>query len=109
MTNTEQPFDLLIHGGEVVVPGGRFAIDIGVRGGKIAALGHLGGAATLQAFNAKGLCVLPGIIDAQVHFREPGMEHKEDLASGTAAAVLGGVTSVLELSLIHISEPTRPY
>ncbi|MBK9071340.1 MAG: dihydroorotase [Myxococcales bacterium] len=97
MTDAQQPFDLLIHGGEVVVPGGRFAIDIGVRAGKIAALGNLGDVAALQTYDAKGLCVLPGIIDAQVHFREPGMEHKEDLASGTAAAVLGGVTSVLEM------------
>ena len=47
--------------------------------------------------DATGLHVLPGIIDAQVHFREPGFPHKEDLASGTAAAVLGGVTAVLEM------------
>ena len=44
----------------------------------------------------KGLTILPGVIDSQVHFREPGMTHKEDLESGTRAAVLGGVTSVFE-------------
>jgi dihydroorotase len=47
--------------------------------------------------DAHGLHVLPGVIDAQVHFREPGFPHKEDLATGTAAAVLGGVTAVLEM------------
>jgi dihydroorotase len=47
--------------------------------------------------DAQGLHVLPGVIDTQVHFREPGLEHKEDLATGTAAAVKGGVTAVFEM------------
>ena len=47
--------------------------------------------------DAKGLHILPGVIDTQVHLREPGMEHKEDLATGTKAAVLGGVTAVFEM------------
>lgn len=97
MTDEHAPYDLLIHDGTVVLPGGRFAIDIAVQGGKIVALGNLGDAPALQTIDAKGLHVMPGVIDGQVHFREPGMEHKEDLASGTAAAVLGGVTSLLEM------------
>ena len=48
-------------------------------------------------FDAKGLHVLPSVIDTQVHFREPGMEHKENLESGTRAAVKGGVTTVFEM------------
>ena len=48
-------------------------------------------------FEAKGLHVLPGVIDSQVHFREPGNAHKEDLETGSLAAILGGVTSVFEM------------
>jgi len=90
-------FDLVIHGGRVVTPGGVLDIDIGVRGGKIAALGQLGSGHGAEEIDAGGLFVLPGIIDTQVHFREPGLVHKEDLESGTRAAVLGGVTSIFEM------------
>lgn len=97
MTRAEIPFDLIVRGGTLLTPGGRVDADIGARGGRIAAIGSLGGATAAQTVDAHGLHVLPGIIDAQVHFREPGYPEKEDLASGTAAAVLGGVTSVLEM------------
>src|SRR6185437_4153022 len=50
-----------------------------------------------EIFEAKGLVVLPGVIDSQVHFREPGNEHKEDLETGSRAAILGGVTGVFEM------------
>ena len=50
-----------------------------------------------EIFEAKGLHVLPGAIDSQVHFREPGNEHKEDLETGSRAAILGGVTGVFEM------------
>ncbi|MDH3235262.1 MAG: dihydroorotase [Alphaproteobacteria bacterium] len=90
-------FDLVIKGGECLTPAGRLRTDIGVRGGRIAALGDLGAAAATETFDARGLTVLPGVIDTQVHFREPGQEHKEDLESGTRAAALGGVTAVFEM------------
>ncbi|MBL8692017.1 MAG: dihydroorotase [Rhodospirillaceae bacterium] len=90
-------FDLIIHGGHVVTPAGVLAIDIGVKGGKIAAIGQLYPDQGNDAIDATGLFVLPGIIDTQVHFREPGATHKEDLHTGTRAAVLGGVTSVFEM------------
>jgi dihydroorotase len=90
-------FDLIVRGGTCVTPGGRVACDVGVREGRVAALGDLGGAAAAQVLEARGLHVLPGVIDAQVHFREPGQTHKEDLATGTAAAAQGGVTCVLEM------------
>src|SRR5690606_23185505 len=61
------------------------------------ALGTLAQADAGEIFDAKGLTVLPGVIDTQVHFREPGLEHKEDLATGTAAAAMGGVTAVFEM------------
>ncbi|MEX0809539.1 MAG: dihydroorotase [Dongiaceae bacterium] len=92
----EQKLDLLVRGGIAATPNGIAACDIGVRDGRIVALGRV----TLPAaetIDATGLHVLPGAIDTQVHFREPGLEHKEDLESGTRAAVLGGVTAVFEM------------
>lgn len=90
-------FDLVLHGGTVATPQGIVETDVGVRDGRIAGLGDLGRADTAATLPCAGLHVLPGVIDSQVHFREPGMEHKEDLASGTAAAVAGGVTTVFEM------------
>ena len=90
-------FDLLIRGGTVATPSGIAPADVGVTGGRIAAIGALANAKAAEIFEAKGLHVLPGVIDTQVHFREPGNEHKEDLESGSRAAVLGGVTAVFEM------------
>ncbi|WP_374465840.1 dihydroorotase [Ferrovibrio sp.] len=90
-------YDLVIRNGMVATPNGIEALDIGVKDGRIAALGSLGQADTAAFFDANGLTVLPGVIDTQVHFREPGLEHKEDLATGTAAAAMGGVTAVFEM------------
>ena len=92
-----ETFDLIVRGGEVVNHAGRGLADIGVRGGKIVAIGDLGQASAGEVFEAAGLTVLPGIIDTQVHFREPGSEWKEDLESGSRAAVMGGVTAVFEM------------
>lgn len=90
-------FDCLIKSGIVATPGGFDEIDIGVTNGRIVALGSLSGAAAAETLDCRGLHVLPGVIDTQVHFREPGLEHKEDLSTGTAAAALGGVTAVFEM------------
>jgi dihydroorotase len=92
-----ESFDLLIRGGTAATPSGIAAADIGVIDGRIAAIGALSGASAAEIFEAKGLHVLPGVIDSQVHFREPGNAHKEDLESGSRAAVLGGVTGVFEM------------
>jgi dihydroorotase len=92
-----ETFDLIVRGGEVVNHAGRGAADVGVRGGKVAAIGDLSQASAGEVFEAAGLTVLPGVIDTQVHFREPGMEWKEDLETGSRAAVLGGVTAVFEM------------
>ncbi|MBL8551901.1 MAG: dihydroorotase [Hyphomonadaceae bacterium] len=90
-------FDLIIKGGTIVNHAGEGLADIGVRGGRIAAIGDLATASAGETFDAKGLHVLPGVIDTQVHFREPGLTHKEDFATGSAAAALGGVTAVFEM------------
>ena len=90
-------YDLLIKGGRAVLPGGTMTCDIAVKDGRIAELGEISERAAGEVIDATGLTVLPGVIDSQVHFREPGMEHKEDLKTGTAAAALGGVTSIFEM------------
>jgi dihydroorotase len=92
-----ETFDLIIRGGELVTLSGRGLGDVGVRAGRIAAIGQLGQASAAEVLDAAGLVVLPGVIDTQVHFREPGMEWKEDLETGSRGAVLGGVTAVFEM------------
>ncbi len=88
-------YDLLLHNGTVHTPGGPQRASVGVRGGRIAAIGVDGDAG--EVIDCAGLDILPGVIDSQVHFREPGLVHKEDLESGSRAAVLGGVTAVFEM------------
>ena len=92
-----ETYDLIVRGGEVANHAGRGLADVGVRGGKIIAIGDLTHASAGEVFDATGLTVLPGVIDSQVHFREPGMEWKEDLESGSRSAILGGVTAVFEM------------
>ena len=92
-----ETFDLIVRGGEVANHAGRGVADVGVRAGRIAAIGDLSQASAGETFDARGLTVLPGVIDTQVHFREPGMDWKEDLESGSRAAVMGGVTAVFEM------------
>ncbi|MCG7348002.1 dihydroorotase [Sphingomonas sp. ACRSK] len=88
-------FDLKLAGGTVHLPGGPAAQDLWVREGRVAQIGGQGDAGAV--IDCTGLDVLPGVIDTQVHFREPGLVHKEDLESGSRAAVLGGVTAVFEM------------
>lgn len=90
-------YDLILRGGTCVSHNGIEAADVGVRAGKIAAIGALGGDDAPHVFDARGLHVLPGLIDTQVHFREPGLEHKEDLQTGSDAAALGGITAFFEM------------
>jgi len=89
--------DLIVRGGTIVNHAGEGIADIGAAGGKIAVIGDLSRFSADIDIDARGLHVLPGVIDTQVHFREPGNEHKEDLETGTRAAALGGVTAVFEM------------
>jgi dihydroorotase len=92
-----ETFDLLIKGATVVNHAGEGLADIGVKDGRIVAIGSFAGNSAARTIEAAGLHILPGVIDTQVHFREPGLEHKEDLQSGSRSAVLGGVTAVFEM------------
>jgi dihydroorotase len=92
-----QGFDVIIKGGTVVNHDGIGQRDVGVIGGRIAAIDRLDPGQAAEVIDASDLHVLPGVIDSQVHFREPGLEHKEDLETGSRAAVVGGVTAVFEM------------
>ena len=90
-------FDTVLRNGTVVNHDGIGVRDIGLRQGRIAEIGDLSRASAGETIDCSGLTVLPGVIDSQVHFREPGATHKEDLETGSRAAVLGGVTAVFEM------------
>ncbi|WP_172374123.1 dihydroorotase [Mesorhizobium sp. NZP2234] len=90
-------YDLILTGGTVVNHDGEGQRDIGVKDGRIAVIGDLRRASAGETIDCRGLHILPGVVDSQVHFREPGLEHKEDLETGSRAAVLGGVTAVFEM------------
>src|SRR5438046_2411669 len=90
--------DLVIRGGLVVSPDSVIEASVAIRDGRISAVGD--DAIMPQAaetLDARGLHVLPGVIDDHVHFRDPGYPHKEDFTSGTAAAAFGGVTTVFDM------------
>src|SRR5918992_3437599 len=91
--------DLIVKNGTVVTSDATFEADLAIADGRfvgIAAPGLLGISAA-EEFDASGLHVLPGVIDGHVHFREPGLEYKEDWRTGSTAAVYGGVTTVVEM------------
>ena len=90
-------YDLILKGGTLVNHDGIGGRDVGIIGDTIAAIGELSEASAGEVIDCTGLTILPGVIDSQVHFREPGPAHKEDLETGSRAAVLGGVTAVFEM------------
>jgi dihydroorotase len=92
-----QVFDVILSGGTLVNQDGEGQRDVGVRDGRIAEIGDLSRASAGERIDCRGLHILPGVVDSQVHFREPGLSHKEDLESGSRSAVLGGVTAVFEM------------
>ncbi len=89
--------DLVIANANIVSPQSLQLGGVAIRGGKIVQVGDVGGFSAPHEIDAGGLLLMPGMIDTQVHFREPGLEHKEDLESGTRAALHGGITSILEM------------
>ena len=94
----KENFDLLICGGSVYLPNEKIEkVDIGIKNSKIQELGDLSRKSCKLKLDLNNLLVLPGVIDSQVHFREPGLTYKEDIYSGTKGAVLGGITSIFEM------------
>ncbi|MFO7740514.1 MAG: amidohydrolase family protein [Desulfatiglandaceae bacterium] len=94
--------DLVIRGGMVAMPAGTFEADIYVQEGKVLALGNGGGLDAKRTMNARGLIVMPGAVDGHVHMMDPGHTDREDFTTGTAAAAVGGATTVIEH---HRTEP----
>jgi dihydroorotase len=90
-------YDLLLRGGSLVLPWGIEQADVGVRNGRIAAIGDLRTASAAETIDCAGLHVLPGLIDSHVHLREPGDAKVETIETGTKAAILGGVTAVFDM------------
>lgn len=100
----QMPADLALRGGVCIVPSPsdpsrlvRARTSIAIKDGKISEISETAHESAREVIDATGLMILPGVIDSQVHFREPGITHKEDLETGTRGAVLGGVTSVFEM------------
>jgi dihydroorotase len=89
--------DLILSGGTVVNQDGTLQRDIAVHQGRILGIGDVSVYRAAEVLDCRNLHILPGVIDSQVHFREPGPTHKEDLESGSRAAVMGGVTAVFEM------------
>ena len=96
-TEMSQTFDLILKGGTVVNHDGEGQRDLGIRDGRFAAIGDLSLSHAGEVVDCRGLHLLPGVMDTHVHFREPGLTHKEDLESGSRGAVLGGVTATFEM------------
>lgn len=87
----------LIRGATCVLPGGPERVDVLIEDETIARVDPPAGTRADDTVDATGLHLLPGVIDDQVHFREPGLTHKEDLATGSRACAKGGVTTFLEM------------
>ena len=89
-------YEQILKGATVVNHDGEGVRDLAIADGRIAAIGDVSGSAA-ETIDCRGLHVLPGVIDSHVHFREPGLTHKEDLETGSLAAVMGGVTATFEM------------
>src|SRR5689334_17609617 len=87
----------LIRQAQVVLPNEIASVSVLVENGKIAAIDAAAHTTADEVIDARGLHLLPGVIDDQVHFREPGLTHKEDLYTATRACAKGGVTTFLEM------------
>jgi len=98
-------YDLLVRNGTVVTPAGESRADLAVADGRLVAIGPDLTGTSKEEINAEGLHVFPGVIDAHVHFNEPGRTHWEGFATGTAALAAGGATSYIEMPL-NASPPT---
>ena len=102
-------YDLILKGGRVLLshPENPWdiveeAVDIGIKDGLISEIGSLKKSQGKAVLSLNNIHVLPGLMDTQVHFREPGMEYKEDISHGSLAAVKGGITAFLKCPIRHL-------
>ena len=89
--------DLIIKNGSCFIEGNLVKTDIGITKNKISHISNLENENSKEIYDAENLIVLPGCLDTQVHFREPGSTDAEDLNSGSRAAIVGGITGVFEM------------
>ena len=103
----EKISQLTIKGATLVSSSGRQSADVAIEEHKIVRIApKLPESPGGRTLHAKGLYLIPGVIDSQVHFRDPGREHKEDFETGSRAAAMGGVTTVLDMPNTHPSTTT---
>src|ERR1700743_69236 len=91
-------FDLIIHGGKVITDKAVIHASIGITNGKIAEIGDFSGTSKHE-IDAAGLHIFPGLIDAHVHFNEPGRGNWEGIATGSSALAVGGGTMFFDMPL----------
>src|SRR3990170_1395141 len=90
--------DVLVRNGTVVTSTATFAGGVAITGGKVVAVGRDADLPEARrGIDVGGKVITPGLIDAHVHFREPGLTYKEDFTTGSTAAAMGGVTMVLDM------------
>ncbi len=89
--------DLIIKNGKCYINKNLERVDIGISNGKISNIGDLSNNKAKNTYDALNQIVFPGLLDTQVHFREPGSTNTEDLHSGSRAAIVGGITGVFEM------------
>lgn len=106
-------YDLVIQNAQVITYDRKLQrvikelADVAVKNQKIVEISNKIDTDSEKKLDAKGLTLLPGVIDSQVHFREPGLTHKEDIESGTRAAILGGITSIFEMPNTNPNTTTK--
>src|ERR1700724_4433482 len=103
-----QSYDVILKSGTVVNQDGEGVRDVAIAAGRIAEIGSLGQASAAEVIDCKGLHILPGVIDTQVHFREPGLTHKEDLETGARSAAMGAGTPRFEIPNNQPTPTRRP-
>ena len=93
----KKKYNIGLLNGTICSKNGQKVASLGIKDSKIIKIGKINKNECIKTIDCKDKHILPGIIDTQVHFREPGLSHKEDISTGTNAALLGGVTTIFEM------------
>ena len=100
-------YDLILKNGTLVNEGKIFESDIAIKGNRIEKIGPSIDLASKQTIDLQGKYIIPGLIDDQVHFREPGLTHKGEIATESKAGLAGGVTSYFEMPNVNPTTTTN--